>query len=178
MHGVTHRRDLWKAIRVAGNAAEIGVAEGYFSADMLGWPIKFPVVYMVDRWRTVPDQKGDASNSQEWHEDNMRRAIRRTLDYGARAQVLRGNSVDMAKRVPDASLALVYVDGDHSYEGVLNDITAWLPKVAPGGVMAFHDYENPSYGVKDAVAQCGRTIHLLPEDKIEDAGAFFYADSL
>lgn len=35
---------------------------------------------------------------------------------------------------------LVFVDGDHSYDGCAEDIKAWLPHLRSGGVMAFHDY--------------------------------------
>lgn len=35
---------------------------------------------------------------------------------------------------------MVFVDGDHTRDGLQGDIDAWLPKVKVGGVMAFHDY--------------------------------------
>lgn len=35
---------------------------------------------------------------------------------------------------------MVFIDGDHSYEGCKGDISAWLPHVKPGGIMAVHDY--------------------------------------
>lgn len=35
---------------------------------------------------------------------------------------------------------LLFIDGDHSYAGVLGDIDAWVDKVKPGGAIAFHDY--------------------------------------
>lgn len=39
---------------------------------------------------------------------------------------------------------LVFVDADHSYEGVSADWAAWAPRVTLGGFMAFHDMsENP-----------------------------------
>lgn len=34
----------------------------------------------------------------------------------------------------------VFVDGDHSENGLRADIEAWLPHVLDGGIMAFHDY--------------------------------------
>ena len=34
----------------------------------------------------------------------------------------------------------IFVDGDHSYTGVRQDILDYYPLLAPGGVMAFHDY--------------------------------------
>jgi predicted O-methyltransferase YrrM len=36
----------------------------------------------------------------------------------------------------------VFVDADHSYEGCLADIDAWLPHIKDGGIMAFHDYSS------------------------------------
>lgn len=34
---------------------------------------------------------------------------------------------------------LLFVDGDHSYESVVGDIDAWLPRVKPCGLIIFHD---------------------------------------
>lgn len=36
---------------------------------------------------------------------------------------------------------LVFIDGDHSYEGCKGDIEAWLPNIKPGGILAIHDYK-------------------------------------
>ena len=38
---------------------------------------------------------------------------------------------------------LVFIDGDHSYEGCRGDIEAWEPHVAEGGYLVLHDYEGP-----------------------------------
>lgn len=175
---IRHRRDLWKVIKVKGDAAEIGVAEGYFSADILSWPNRFPKVYMVDRWCSMPDKFGDSSMPQEWHDKNLREAVQRVLAFGDRPMFLQGESALMSAMVPDKSLAFLNVDGDHIYEGVKSDIWIWIPKIVSGGVIAFHDYENTAYGVKQAVQeyikQEGIELHLLPEDKIEDAGAYFF----
>jgi predicted O-methyltransferase YrrM len=39
---------------------------------------------------------------------------------------------------------MVFVDGGHGKEAVEGDIDAWLDKVQPGGIIAFHDYGQPS----------------------------------
>lgn len=36
---------------------------------------------------------------------------------------------------------MVFIDGDHSYEGCKGDIEAWLPNIKPGGILAVHDYK-------------------------------------
>jgi predicted O-methyltransferase YrrM len=44
-------------------------------------------------------------------------------------------------------VALLWVDGDHSYEGVKGDLESWAPHVVPGGILAFHDSLSPRLGV-------------------------------
>jgi hypothetical protein len=67
-------------------------------------------------------------------------------------QVLLGDSKQMAF---DRPIDLLFVDGDHTEEGVRGDIATWAPRVKPGGVIAFHDYGNAHLpwcaGVKAAV---------------------------
>ena len=183
MKKIRYRREIGELISelgISGDAAEIGVAEGLFAEEILTWPVKFPRVYLVDRWARNPAQKGDASNPTVWHEKNFRRVQEVVRRYSPRAVVLRGESVDMARFVPDLSLAFLNIDGDHSFRGVLDDIHAWLPKVGPGGIIAFHDYLNPAYGVRDAVDLLAkalkREVHLLPENRDDDAGAYFILD--
>ena len=38
-----------------------------------------------------------------------------------------------------APVELVFLDGDHTYPGVMEDWTAWNALVAPGGVVCIHD---------------------------------------
>jgi len=47
-------------------------------------------------------------------------------------------SEDAAKDF-DQPIELIFIDGDHSYEGVKRDFELWYPKVVEGGVIAFHD---------------------------------------
>jgi len=49
------------------------------------------------------------------------------------------------------SVDLIFIDGDHSYEGCCADIEAWLPFLKPGGVMAFHDFGSRASGVTQAI---------------------------
>jgi predicted O-methyltransferase YrrM len=45
----------------------------------------------------------------------------------------------------------LYIDADHSYDGVTADLEAWVPHVKPGGLIVGDDYGNAIYpGVKRA----------------------------
>jgi len=54
---------------------------------------------------------------------------------------------EQAARGFEEPVALLWVDGDHSYEGVKRDFEAWAPHVIPGGTLAFHDSLSPRMGV-------------------------------
>lgn len=59
-----------------------------------------------------------------------------------RATLFEGSSPGIlgqaAQRVP-GGFDLALIDGDHSYDGALDDAEAVLPRMAPGGRIAFHD---------------------------------------
>lgn len=64
---------------------------------------------------------------------------------------IQGNSWESARTFNDQSLDFVFLDADHTYESVSNDIKAYLPKVKPGGVIAGHDYNDVWEGLRKAV---------------------------
>lgn len=47
----------------------------------------------------------------------------------------------------------IFIDGDHSYEGVKNDTEKALELLKPGGVIVWHDYAAKSPGVLDYLAE-------------------------
>ena len=51
------------------------------------------------------------------------------------------SSVEAAKLYPDEYFDFVYLDGDHTYNGVMSDLEAWKNKVRKGGYLSGHDYD-------------------------------------
>ena len=51
-------------------------------------------------------------------------------------------SVEASRQFNDGYFDFVYIDADHSYNGVTADLKAWYPKVREGGILAGHDYIN------------------------------------
>lgn len=73
------------------------------------------------------------------------------------------SSLRAAVLFADASLDFVFIDANHSYEAVINDIRAWWPKIRPGGLLAGHDYSWT--GVARAVHEFfGRTDLRIPHN--------------
>lgn len=63
-----------------------------------------------------------------------------------------GDSVEVANNMtPGKKISVLFIDGDHSYEGCKRDINAWYPFMKEDGVMLFHDCDESSPGVVQAV---------------------------
>ena len=64
-------------------------------------------------------------------------------------------SEQAADQVMDESLDFVFIDAQHDYHSVINDIGLWAPKVKPGGLISGHDYNHNKFpGVVEAVHEC------------------------
>ncbi len=83
-----------------------------------------------------------------------------TADYSDMITPLRGFSADVAVDVTDP-IDLLFIDGDHSYEGCCSDIKTWLPKIKAGGTIIFHDY-GWAEGIQRAVAEYIRPVESAP----------------
>jgi len=55
-------------------------------------------------------------------------------------KVVRKYSFDAVKDFPDNYFDFVYIDADHTYEGISRDLVDWYPKVKMGGLFCGHDY--------------------------------------
>lgn len=165
---------LMRKLNLPLRAVECGVAEGFNSADLLRNGIEY--LYMVDNFGTIPTAKGDGASGQSWHDSNMNKALERVAPFAGKFRLLKGISWEMADKVENNSLGLVYLDAGHSYEDVKKDLEAWFPKLVDGGVMAGHDYLASQYGVKQAVTEFARgryMVNTIYENKDEDAGFYF-----
>ena len=69
--------------------------------------------------------------------------------------LIRNFSTQAAAEFDDDSIDFVYLDGDHQYQAIKQDIAAWYGKVRSGGILAGHDYVKGSlveeFGVIPAV---------------------------
>ena len=135
--------------------AEIGCWEGDSSASMLR-SIPTLQLYMVDPWLVKDNQV--YAKTQTRMNDGMMKAIQDTEFAKDRRFVFRYTSVDALKIIPDSFFDFVFVDADHRYEYVKEDM-GWWNKIKPGGLFLGHDYngvierqsKGKKWGVKRAV---------------------------
>ena len=89
--------------------------------------------YAVDTWQ------GDMQAGFYADEIFQQVTIKNNDQYKHFSSLLRMTFDDALGYFPDHSIDLLHIDGLHTYEAVQHDFYSWLPKLAPGAVVMFHD---------------------------------------
>lgn len=73
-------------------------------------------------------------------------------------------SYNAAEIFPSGVVDFVFIDADHSYNGVKKDFEAWFTKVKTGGYFAFHDVGPgcPVFDYYNSELLCDPRIELMP----------------
>ncbi len=87
-------------------------------------------LYCIDTWQNDAMSAGKKDTYEAFQQN--------TLRFERFITPLCGNSVDVAK-VFDKKIDFLFIDGDHSYEGVKADWNSWSPKLNKGAIVVFHD---------------------------------------
>lgn len=136
---------------------EIGVAFGGHLEEILN-NTKIDKVYAIDSYKlseTTTDnfKKSDQSYFNQDDYDELYLFTKKRLSkLGNIVNFIREDSKDALKYIDDESVDIIFIDAEHSYNGVKNDIKNWIKKVKKGGIISGHDYDHPNFpGVKIAI---------------------------
>lgn len=94
-------------------------------------------LYCVDPWELHHGKENPSLTI-------CRRVLKRSGNF-SRIVFLQGYSHEMESRLP-ADIDFMFVDGDHSYQGLERDWAIVLRKLAPGGIICLHDTSRPAVG--------------------------------
>lgn len=126
--------------------AEIGVLNGLYS-KWLVVKIKGLKLYCIDAWTFYKEYS--ELRDQQTMDSLYERAKARLAKFNV--EFIKKFSMDAVGDFKDESLDFVYIDANHSFPYVMNDITEWSKKVRRGGIVAGHDYSPYMFEVKKAV---------------------------
>jgi hypothetical protein len=132
-----------KALPRGGAVAEIGVAAGDFSEAMLARlaPRRFDA---FDLFRVH-----ESENFMGWspaerfgglsHRRYYERRFAAQISTGT-LHLHEGDSSSVLEKRPDSVYDIIYIDGDHTYEGVMRDAEVSARKLKSDGILIFNDY--------------------------------------
>lgn len=153
--------------------AEIGVCKGV-NAQWMVKNLKFQKFFLVDSWtayeeKTLPfyfqapesrnnvveKYYGGSPYKQETL-DALFHGVEKQFAGNDKIKILRAKSAAASKEFADGSLDLIYIDADHTYEAVLDDLFHWESKLSKDGLIVMNDHTLnatglPDYGVVQAL---------------------------
>ena len=127
--------------------AEIGVWDGRYSQILCENIPGFKLI-CVDAWKAYFD------NSQDGTQAELNKALRTTLNRlkNYDVTIMMKWSLEAANEIENESLDFVYIDCNHKFDYVMEDIIQWSKKVRIGGIISGHDYwKIRDFGVVEAV---------------------------
>lgn len=133
------------------NIVEVGAWKGT-SAAYMGVEIfnsgKNITLNVVDTWEGSPNHSEIVKTDDIYgkYKEKMKH-----LDGKVNYKTLKMTSVEASKLFDDESLDFIFIDANHSFESVCEDIDSWLPKLKYGCMISGHDYDPNHQGVIDAV---------------------------
>ena len=146
-----------KHISKFGLVVEIGSWMGGSSVKLAEGIIKYKNgarLYCVDPFKEFCDDLEVVRKGRD---------IRKIFDKNMKGylhHVVEMYSVDASDEFEDESIDFIFIDGDHTYEGVKSDIEAWYPRIVTGGVMCGHDFGAKYPGVGKAVKEIFKEFSL------------------
>lgn len=137
LHPIEERCLQWAAAQVpqGGTIVEIGSYHGKSAVNLAHAVTKKgnrATVYCVDTWR-------NENIEQARNLDVFDRFTANTARHSGVIVPLRGRSEEVGARWDKGPIDVLFIDGDHSYAGVVRDVEAWMPHLRPGGIALFHD---------------------------------------
>ncbi|MGB0670408.1 MAG: class I SAM-dependent methyltransferase [Rhodospirillales bacterium] len=164
---------LW-TLPKGGTVCEVGVAAGEFAFNI--WEAQKPDhLILVDPWRFIPYPGWENDANRVTDEQNgerlagIRAHFAEAIETG-RVETRQGLSSDVLPHLPDASLDWIYIDGDHAYASVLEDLRLAWPKVKADGYIMGHDFAHEALG-----RALGFGVVEAVRDFVTETGAHFLA---
>lgn len=94
-------------------------------------------IYGIDPWRIYKDYSNPRGQKRL---DFQYESTKEKLSKYPNAHLIRKTSMEALEDFEDESLDFVYIDGNHHFKYVAEDIVEWTRKLKKGGIMSGHDY--------------------------------------
>jgi predicted O-methyltransferase YrrM len=115
---------------------EIGTERGIY-AEIISRANPKATLYCVDPWAAYEGYRDITKVSEA---EAIYAEAKKRLSAYPNCQIIRNFSAKALPKFKDASLDFVYIDGNHEYPFITQDLIEWSKKVRVGGIIAGHDY--------------------------------------
>jgi hypothetical protein len=159
MDNINHQSDVLINIlekRKHTVGCEIGIHTGDTTLNLLEKLPSIKIYHAIDPWQSYVKYDGSIYRKpghkklSKW-DDAYNFFMKRTKKYRKKLKIHKMKSVEAVKKIDDESLDWVFIDANHEYEYIKENLEIWIPKVKKSGIISGHDYGGKWTGIKKAV---------------------------
>jgi len=144
-------------------SVEVGCGYGQHSKQILE-NTNVEKHYMVDQYKYYPNdgfsdgiKNINAPISLDQKFDDFCEMVKLQVEpFSSRVEFIRKTSIEASNDFQDNSIDAIFVDANHEFKYVLEDLYAWWSKIKSGGLMAGDDYW---------MEDVKRAVHFFETDK-------------
>jgi predicted O-methyltransferase YrrM len=118
---------------------EIGAYMGE-STMMFASSNLFKEIYTIEPFKNVGGKIEEFNGENDYNWDTIYNEFQINTRFFNNITLHKDFSYNVADKFEDNSMDFIYIDGDHSYDAVKQDLEMYLPKLKDNGVIGGHDY--------------------------------------
>ena len=152
------------------NGAEIGVYRGSYSQQIIDYFKSKKILlnlHLIEPWEVDSEFTNYGSSDLE----DAYMSVKSKFENKKNIKIIKSTSINASTKYNDFFFDFVYIDGNHEYRHVKQDLDLWYPKLKNEGILFGDDYLRP-YGVQKAVKEFAYEKKLIVH--FTDNGNQFY----
>ena len=118
-------------------------------------------IYLIDPYESYDNYVKATSYKNLNFKKIQDEAMNRLKNYQDKISWIKKYSSDAVKELPE-NLDFIYIDGNHTYQYVKEDLRNYYPKLKIGGIFAGHDITSIKTGVAKAFCEFVSEYNLNP----------------
>lgn len=145
------------------NIVEIGCWKGKSTGAIISGLSLDNKISCIDSWigedGVTSGEYSEAEKAFEIFKNNISK-------FNLKPNIIKKSSLDAANDFEEKSVDWIFLDADHSVEGVMRDLSVWKGKIKDGGLLSGHDWQFDT--VKNAIKKFGLKVDGYTTEKLKD----------
>jgi predicted O-methyltransferase YrrM len=114
------------------------------SGEIIASSFPNSILNCVDPWEKYTEDNSTWDlNKQELELQEAEKIFESVMSKYSNIRKNKMSSYQYSLSVPTKSIDFIYIDGNHQYSSIKEDLTNWFPKIKTGGIIAGHDFPHP-----------------------------------
>lgn len=164
------RLSLLEKIKPGYKCIEVGVFKGDFAEFIL--KMEPSELHLIDPWISIMDVPARWHAIPQSNMDEIKQSVIDRFSADSRVDIIDKYSIDALDNFDDNSLDWIYLDANHSYSFIQQDLENWWHKLKPGGCLCGNAYQDDDAQIRLLDFGIIPAVDIFLEDHFDEISNF------